>query len=121
MTLAERLRLQREQHRMTLEEVAKQIGVSRQTVFKYENGIITNIPSDKIAVLARIFDVSPAYLMCWTDNPNDTEAHMRNVVVAESMRQLAHVMQYMSDEDYNYVIEAFDRAKNIMKEKGIEP
>lgn len=67
MTFCERLKLLREQNRMTLEDVATHIGVGRATVYKYENGIITNVPSDKIELLAKLFNVSPAYLMGWEE------------------------------------------------------
>ena len=40
---------------------------SKQTLYKYENNIITNIPSDKIEAAAKIGNVSPAYLMGWDD------------------------------------------------------
>lgn len=50
-------------------DLAKKINVSKQTLYKYENGVITNIPSDKIEELARVFKVSPAYLMGWQSSP----------------------------------------------------
>ena len=55
---------------MSLEQLAELIGTSRQTVHRYENGVITNIPHDKIEALARALDISPASLMGW-DNEND--------------------------------------------------
>ena len=67
MTIAEKLKTLREEHKMTLEDVASSIGVGRATVFKYENGIITNIPLDKIELLSKLFSVSPAYLMGWEE------------------------------------------------------
>ena len=51
----------------TLEDVANLVGVTRQTVQKYESGVISNIPSDKIELLAKALDVTPAYLMGWED------------------------------------------------------
>ena len=50
---------------MSLEQLAELIGTSRQTVHRYENGIITNIPHDKIEALARALDTTPAKLMGW--------------------------------------------------------
>ena len=47
---------------------ADKINVSKQTLYKYENDIITNIPSDKIEAIAKLCGVSPAYLMGWDDN-----------------------------------------------------
>jgi repressor LexA len=61
------------------EELGKKIGVSKQTMYKYENNIVTNIPSDKIEAIAKIFNVSPAYLMGWSDNVVPTKLN-RDVV-----------------------------------------
>lgn len=50
---------------LTLEEVAKKIGTSRQTIQRYESGEISNIPSDKIEALAIALKSNPAYIMGW--------------------------------------------------------
>lgn len=52
---------------MTLEEVAKMVGISRQTMSRYENGIIGNIPSDKIERMAKAMRVSPGVIMGWEE------------------------------------------------------
>ena len=49
-------------------ELSEKIGVSKQTLYKYENDIITNIPSDKLQGIADTLKISPAYLMGWEDN-----------------------------------------------------
>lgn len=67
MAIKDRIKNLRQEKQMTLEEVSKVVGVSRQTIQKYENGIISNIPSDKIELLARALDTTPAYLMGWED------------------------------------------------------
>lgn len=73
MTIGERIKMLRENHKYTLAEVGAAIGASVQSLYKYENGIVTNIPSDKIEGLARIFSVSPAYLMGWEDESASIE------------------------------------------------
>ena len=40
MTIGERIRLIREQKEMSLEDVAKICGTSRQAIYKYENNIV---------------------------------------------------------------------------------
>ena len=67
LSIGERIKFLREKNNMTLEYVAKHLNIGRSTVFKYESGEVTNIPSDKIEILARLFNVSPAYLMGWTE------------------------------------------------------
>ena len=53
---------------MTLEEVAALVGISRQTMSRYETGIIGNIPSDKIESLAKALRTTPAYIMGWEEH-----------------------------------------------------
>lgn len=70
MTIGERLKALRKEKDLTLEDVAKSLDISRANISKYENGDITNIPSDRIEQLARFYSVSPAYLMGWEErNP----------------------------------------------------
>ena len=68
MTVGERIKLLRDQLGMSQVDFADKINVSKQTLYKYENNIITNIPSDKIEAAAKIGNVSPSYLMGWDNN-----------------------------------------------------
>lgn len=65
--LSEKIKFLRKSKGMSLEQLAELVGTSRQTVHRYENGIITNIPRDKIEALARALDTTPARLMGWED------------------------------------------------------
>ena len=65
-TIGARLKELRLQKDYTQEYVGNIIGVSKQTLYKYENGIVTNIPSDKIEALAKVYGVTPDYIMGWT-------------------------------------------------------
>ena len=70
MSVGQRIKLAREQRNMTLEEVAKRCETTKQTIFKYENEIVTNIPYDKIVLLSKALDVTPSYLFGWDDKKN---------------------------------------------------
>lgn len=70
MTKGERIRMLREKANVSQVELAKSIPCSKQTLYKYENNIITNIPSDNIKAIADYFDVSPAYIMGWSEQKN---------------------------------------------------
>lgn len=65
MTVGERIRYRRKELDLTLEQIAKTIKVSKQTVQRYESGVISNIPPDKIEVIAKVLGVTPAYIMGW--------------------------------------------------------
>lgn len=69
MTIGERIKNRRKELDLTLEDVANKLKITRQTVQKYESGIVNNIPSDKIEALAVILKTTPAYLMGWENKP----------------------------------------------------
>ncbi|MDB8437285.1 XRE family transcriptional regulator [Turicibacter sanguinis] len=63
--LKENIKKLRKANCMTLEQVADYIGVKKSTLQRYESGVISNIPSEKIEKLSECFDVSPSVLMGW--------------------------------------------------------
>ena len=63
--LSERIRSLRKKKGLSLEQLADTIGTSRQTVHRYETGVITNIPHEKIEALAKALDTTPSSLMGW--------------------------------------------------------
>lgn len=50
---------------MSQTELGAHCGASKQTIYKYETGVVTNIPLDKIELIAKALDVPPAALMGW--------------------------------------------------------
>lgn len=65
--LANKLKDLRKQKGLTLEELADKLGTSKQTIHRYENGTIANIPHEKIKLLAEALGTTPAALMGWDD------------------------------------------------------
>lgn len=53
------------------EQVAAFLGVSPATVYRYENGDISKLPSKFIKPLAQYLCVSPSWLMGWSEEPPD--------------------------------------------------
>lgn len=67
MDLAEKIKNLRKKRGLTLEQIAKVVGVGKSTVRKWETGMIANMRRDKIALLAKALQTTPAYLMGWDD------------------------------------------------------
>ena len=63
--LPNKLKTMRKALGMTLEELAEKLGTSRQTIHRYENGTISNIPPEKVVLLAEALCTTPASLMGW--------------------------------------------------------
>ena len=67
MTTGERIKEVRNQLGISQVDFADKINVSKQTLYKYENNMVVNIPFNKIEAIAQLANVSPAYLMGWTN------------------------------------------------------
>lgn len=93
MTKGDRIKRLRTDRNMTQPELAGLIGTTKQTIYKYENGTVTNIPSDKIEAMAQIFNVSPSYILGWPD-----EAQEKNREAAAEAADLSEVKQMLIEE-----------------------
>lgn len=118
--IGQRLRELRTQAGLTLDEAGKRIGASKQTLYKYETGIITNIPLDKIEELAKLYRVSPAEIMGW-DEADDGENYYHDPEAAAladmikdnpRYRVLFEASRNLSADDVNFVI---DMIKKLAK------
>lgn len=65
MTVGDRIKEIRTERGLSQIDLATKVGISKQSLYKYENNIVTNIPSDKIEAIAEILRVDPGYLMGW--------------------------------------------------------
>ena len=99
MTIGKRIKQCREQTDMTLEEAAKHIGVTRQTLSRYETGVIGNIPYDKIVAIAKAYHTTPAHIMGWEedgDKPAPT--------ISPNRRALLELAETATDEQISMLL-----------------
>ena len=117
-TIGDRLRwLRKERCHLTQEIVGKYIGVGKATVQKYEKGVITNIPSDKIALLSEILETTPAFIMGWSDSP---ERFAKKVTAAETEndklnREIISLFSQLSSDARN---QALDYIQYLLMREG---
>ena len=67
MTIGERIRARRRELGLTLEAVAIETDTSKQTIQRYESGVIGNIPHARLEGVARVLKTTPGYLMGWDE------------------------------------------------------
>lgn len=67
MTTGEKIRMLRKQMGLTQDDLASYADTKKQTIHKYETGIIQNIPASKIKLLAERLNTTPAFLMGWDE------------------------------------------------------
>ena len=56
---------------MTQDDLAHAVGTTKQNIYKYENGVITNIPLDNLEKIAAALGVSPESLAGWSNETDD--------------------------------------------------
>ena len=75
MTIGQRIRHYRTKKGLTQEELAKILDTTKQNVYKYENGIITNIPINKIEMMAKLFNIKPSELIGWNGEAENSASN----------------------------------------------
>lgn len=76
MTVGEKIRVLRKGMGLTQTELGARMGVQKNAVSKWELGRV-EIPTGTILALAKLFDVSPSYLIDDTPRPPVTEAELK--------------------------------------------
>lgn len=114
MTVGDRIRRIRESAGIAQTDLANMVKVSKQTLNKYEKNTITNIPSDKIEEIAKVLNITPAYLMGWDENLNNFEDGssksdfvvdlLSNVPLTEHVRKL----QLLNEEHQQTIFDNID-------------
>jgi len=63
------IRTARRARGMTQQALADAVGTSKQNIYKYETGTITNIPLNSVEAIAAVLQVDPAVLLGWAPEP----------------------------------------------------
>ncbi len=96
---------------LTLKEVAKVLNTSEQAVNKYELEIVRNIPLDRIEAMAKLYGVSPAYIMEW-DQASLSSSDQADILFIEKYGQPVYdaAMKYsaLDREDQSRIDERMD-------------
>lgn len=89
MTVGEKIKKVREAKNIAQVDLASQVGISKQTLYKYENDIITNIPSNKIEAIAKALETTPASLMGWEDLSQSGDlSNIENIIPIPKMKKV---------------------------------
>lgn len=97
-TLGERIREARLERRLTQEELARTVQTTKQNIYKYETGIVTNIPLDRVQLLADALMVKPEWLMGWSDEKTEHSHAVSNRIRNQINEVLASVDSADLDE-----------------------
>lgn len=100
MTIGDRIKSIRIQKGMTQDELGALIGVKKQAIYKYEQGIVVNLKRDVIAKLAAALDVSPSYLLGFEDDELVAPTVTDDIVEFPVIGEVAAGYEHIAAEDW---------------------
>ena len=77
---------------MTQQELGSLVGLKKEAIYKYEKGIVVNPKRDLIAKFAKIFNVSPSYLLGIDDEATKQD------VYSEAEKQLISDFRRLNEQ-----------------------
>lgn len=115
MTIGERIKQRRLELGLSADQVAEKLNVDRTTIFRYERGAISKVPTETLAKLAQILFTSPTYLMGLSDEA-DKEIKIDNIYQIETKKfpmlgEIACGKPIYADEDRESYVQAGMRIK----------
>lgn len=115
MTRGERIKQRRKELGLSQTDLAGRVGISKQQMYKYENDIITNIPSDKIELIASALHTTPAYIMGWGKLESELAATGLDFsAVAEEFGVSTEMVFAAMQSEYPEVTEKVHRAAHLL-------
>jgi transcriptional regulator with XRE-family HTH domain len=100
MTIGDKIKIARENANLTQEELGRKCGTTKQTIYKYESGVVTNIPIDRIEMIASIVGVSSASLLGWEEKekPPVVEGLSLEDVSPEDLKTIKAYLEMPEDQ-----------------------
>ncbi len=102
---------------LTLEDVGKYVGVEKSTVKKWEDGYISNMKRDKIALLSEILQVSPLTFIYGTLILNDETKNTNSFDLTAHEKQL--VISYRSHPEMQPAVDTILGLESEVKKENL--
>ena len=99
MTKGERIKKLRIDKGITQEEMAKLLCTTKQTISKYENGVVTNIPSDRIESIAKLLGTTPEYILGWEKVQKNNDVLSDIIIKAKKDKNFFMLLETINQYD----------------------
>lgn len=109
MNIGDRIKSMRIKMNLTQDELAASIKSTKQTIHKYENGIISNIPAGKIKIIAEKLQTTPSYLMGWDEDTEICSDKESPPEITESEKTMLQKFRELAPDDQKYIAGLIDR------------
>ena len=91
----------RKEKKLTQEELAEKIGISKRTLANWEDGV-SSIKENKLKILCEIFGVDMPYMLGYNNVKNETDLKVSVLDEAlEKLRTINNMLSVENDEGHN--------------------
>lgn len=104
MTIGEKIQKRRKELNMTQVDLANKLKTTKQTIGKYEHGIVTNIPLNKVIELAKALECEPEYLTGWQVSNEETRPTENSEPLTEEEKLIIELFRRVPAEDQRKVL-----------------
>lgn len=94
MTIGEKIKYLRISKNLTQQDLATITNTTKQTIWKYETGKVTNIPLDRITALAAALDTTEGELTGWEKKPD----------IKSERQALISIIDTLSDDEVHLLL-----------------
>lgn len=101
MSKGDRIRDLRKAKNITQIEMARLLNTTKQTISKYEKNIVTNIPSDRLELIATILETTPEYILGWEEK----EKPVTEDGLTEGQRKLIAFAKTVPDDKVDLILQ----------------
>ena len=91
-------------------QLADAIGESKQTVYKYETGVITNIPLPKIEAIARVLRCTPESLVGWDEQVKEEKP----AELSENQKEFIRLVSQLTDQEVSFLL---SQVKGLLRDR----
>lgn len=119
MDIGAKLKQRRLEVNVSVEELAKKLGVSKTTIYRYEKGEILKVPTEVLEKISKILNTNPAYFMGWSDTPTPVQTQTLQEIIVTS-KQLEQPRQEKVLNFANEQLEEQNKTVSIFYKKSEE-
>lgn len=101
------MKARRKEIGLSAEQVAAALDISPATIYRYERGDIEKMPGDRLPLLAKVLQTTPAYLMGWS-GPETIENLPPISPATPVLQALAESVAQLNDEGQEKLVEYAD-------------
>lgn len=102
VTIGERIKKRRSELGLTVDDLAEKLGKNRATIYRYESNDIEKLPITVLQPLAKVLNVTPAFLMGWTDIVD--KSNNSHIELSAQEQKILHLFSLLTDSQKDNLI-----------------